>query len=117
MNVLRKTMQTISSPGTPAAFQTRIYLQSDHRIFWKNTIFDCKSKKERSPYGLLTASCQSSKKKLKILYEHQIVRAIGINPKYWKFDEYNFQRMDEDDPVYRLLCSFDDVDFDRYFKY
>lgn len=67
MNVLRKTMQTISSPGTPAAFQTRIYLQSDHRIFWKNTIFDCKSKKERSPYGLLTASCQSSKKKLKIL--------------------------------------------------
>ena len=57
------------------------------------------------------------KKKLKILYEHQIVRSIGINPKFWKFDEYNFQRMDEEDPVYRLLCSFDDVDFDRYFKY
>ncbi len=57
------------------------------------------------------------KKKLKILYDHQIVRCIGINPKFWKFDEYNFQRMDEDDPVYRLLCSFDDVDFDRYFKY
>lgn len=57
------------------------------------------------------------KKKLKILYDHKIVRAIGINPKFWKFDEYNFQRMDEDDPVYRLLCSFDDVDFDRYFKY
>ena len=57
------------------------------------------------------------KKKLKILYDHQIVRAIGINPKFWKFDEYNFQRMDENDPVYRLLCSFDDVDFDRYFEY
>ncbi len=57
------------------------------------------------------------KKKLKILYEHNIVRSIGINPKFWKFDEYNFQRMNEDDPVYRLLCSFDDVDFDRYFRY
>ena len=57
------------------------------------------------------------KKKLKILYEHNIVRVIGINPKLWKFDEYNFQRMDEDDEVYMLLCSFDDVDFDRYFEY
>ena len=57
------------------------------------------------------------KKKLKILYEHNIVRVIGINPKLWKFDEYSFQRMDEDDPVYQLLCSFDDVDFDRYFQY
>lgn len=57
------------------------------------------------------------KKKLKILQDHNIVRVIGINPKFWKFDEYNFQRMDEDDPVYRLLCSFDDVDFDRYFQY
>ena len=56
-------------------------------------------------------------KTLKFLYDHQIVRAIGINPKFWKFDEYNFQRMDENDPVYRLLCSFDDVDFDRYFEY
>ena len=33
------------------------------------------------------------------------------------FDEYNFQRMDEDDEVYMLLCCFDDVDFDRYFSY
>ena len=57
------------------------------------------------------------KKKLKILYDHNIVRAIGINPKLWKFDEYSFQRMDEDDPVYQLLCAFDNVDFDRYFQY
>ena len=57
------------------------------------------------------------KKKLKILLEHNVVRAIGINPKLWKFDEYNFQRMDEEDEVYMLLCSFDDVDFDRYFEY
>ena len=57
------------------------------------------------------------KKKLNILKDAEIVRVKGINPKYWKFDEYNFQRMDEDDEVYKLLCSFDDVDFDKYFSY
>ena len=57
------------------------------------------------------------KKKLKILLDHNIVRVIGINPKLWKFDEYNFQIMPEDDSVYMLLCSFDDVDFDRFFEY
>lgn len=57
------------------------------------------------------------KKKLIILKEAGIVRVIGINPKYWKFDNYNFQRMDDDDYVFRLLCSFDDVDFDRFFQY
>ncbi len=57
------------------------------------------------------------KKKLKILLEKEIIRVYGINPKLWKFDEYKFQKMDEDDEVYRLLCNFDDVDFDRYFSY
>ena len=57
------------------------------------------------------------KKKLKILSEHEIVRCSGINPKDWKFDEYNYQRLDEEDEIYQLLCSFDDVDFDRYFVY
>ncbi len=57
------------------------------------------------------------KKKLAILKDKGIVRVIGMNPKYWKFDEYSFQRMDEDDEVYLLLCSFDDVDFDKYFSY
>lgn len=57
------------------------------------------------------------KKKLNILKEKDIVRVKGINPKYWKFNEYNFQRMDEDDETYMLLCSFDDVDFDKYFSY
>ncbi|MCM1338212.1 MAG: hypothetical protein NC191_00900 [Muribaculaceae bacterium] len=57
------------------------------------------------------------KKKLTILKEKDIVKVKGINPKYWKFNEYNFQRMDEDDEIYRLLCSFDDVDFDKYFSY
>ena len=57
------------------------------------------------------------KKKLAILKDKGIVRVRGINPKYWLFDEYNFQRMDEDDEVFTLLCSFDDVDFDRYFDY
>ena len=57
------------------------------------------------------------KKKLKILLDKEIIRVYGINPKLWKFDEYKFQKMDEDDDVYRLLCNFDDVDFDRYFSY
>ena len=57
------------------------------------------------------------KKKLNILKEKNIVTVKGINPKYWKFNEYNFQRMDEDDVIFRLLCSFDDVDFDKYFSY
>lgn len=57
------------------------------------------------------------KKKLNILKDAGIVRVKGINPKFWKFDEYNFQRMDEHDDIFKLLCSFDDVDFDRYFTY
>ena len=57
------------------------------------------------------------KKKLKILFDKDIIRVFGINPKLWKFDEYQFQKMNEDDEVYRLLCNFDDVDFDRYFSY
>ena len=57
------------------------------------------------------------KKKLAILKDKNIVRVKGNNPKFWLFDEYNFQRMDEDDEIFRLLCSFDDVDFDKYFSY
>ena len=57
------------------------------------------------------------KKKLNILKDAEVVRVKGINPKYWKFDEYNFQRMDEQDEIFRLLCSFDDVDFDKFFQY
>lgn len=57
------------------------------------------------------------KKKLQILKDEGIVHVKGINPKYWKFDNYNFQRMDEDSDVFKLLCSFDDVDFDRFFQY
>lgn len=57
------------------------------------------------------------KKKLNILKEKEIVTVKGINPKYWLFNEYNFQRMDEDDDVFKLLCSFDDVDFDKFFQY
>lgn len=57
------------------------------------------------------------KKKLLILKDKNLVRVKGNKPKFWLFDEYNFQRMDEDDEVYMLLCCFDDVDFDRYFAY
>ncbi len=60
---------------------------------------------------------ETVKKKLNILKEYDVVRVRGINPKYWKFDEYNFQRLDDSDDLFRLLCSFDDVDFDKYFDY
>lgn len=66
---------------------------------------------------LVGFSVETVKKKLTILKESEVVRVKGINPKYWLFDEYNFQRMDEDDEIFRLLCSFDDVDFDRFFQY
>src|SRR5574344_66465 len=80
----------------------------------------CSSKNGISAVELsksLKISIEIVKKKLRILQEKQIVRSIGINPKYWKFDEYNFQRLDEEDPIYVLFCSFDDVDFSRYFEY
>lgn len=66
---------------------------------------------------MLGIPAETVKKKLAILKENKIVRSVGLNPKYWKFDNYNFQRMDENDDLFRLLCSFDDVDFDRYFCY
>ena len=66
---------------------------------------------------LVEIPVETVKKKLIILKDKSIVRVKGMNPKYWLFDEYNFHRMDEDDEVFRLLCSFDDVDFDRYFQY
>lgn len=66
---------------------------------------------------LLDIPSEIVKKKLKILQEKRIVISRGVKPKMWKFDEYNFQRLEEDDEVYMLLCSFDDVDFDRYFQY
>lgn len=65
----------------------------------------------------LSIPLDTVKKKLKILQSKGIVQVKGINPKIWKFNEYNFQRMPEDDEVYTLLCSFDDVDFDKYFSY
>ena len=57
------------------------------------------------------------KKKLKILFDKKIVSVKGVNPKYWKFDEYIFQKMDENDPVFKLLSNFEDVDFTQYFEY
>lgn len=66
---------------------------------------------------LVSLPSETVKKKLGILKEKNILRVKGMNPKYWLFDEYNFQRMDEEDEVFKLLCSFDDVDFDRFFQY
>ena len=66
---------------------------------------------------LVELSVETVKKKLVLLKKAEIVQVRGINPKYWKFNEYNFQRMDEDSDIFQLLCSFDDVDFARYFQY
>ena len=66
---------------------------------------------------LVELPLETVKRKLNILKEKSIVRVKGNNPKFWLFDEYNFQRMDEDDEIFLLLCSFDDVDFDRFFSY
>jgi len=66
---------------------------------------------------LVQLPVETVKKKLSILKEKELVKVKGINPKYWKFNEYNFQRMDENDETFLLLCSFDDVDFDKYFSY
>ena len=57
------------------------------------------------------------KKKLQILKDKNVARVKGINPKCWLFDEYNFQRLDDDDEIFHLLCNFEDVDFDKYFTY
>ena len=54
---------------------------------------------------------------MQILKDKNIVRVRGINPKYWLFDEYNFQRLDDDDEIFHLLCNFEDVDFDKYFNW
>ncbi|MBR1425751.1 helix-turn-helix transcriptional regulator [bacterium] len=66
---------------------------------------------------LVNIPLETVKKKLTILKDKGLARVKGINPKYWTFDQYNFQRLPEDDETFLLLCSFDDVDFDKYFSY
>ena len=66
---------------------------------------------------LVNLPVEEVKKKLNILKDKNIVRVKGMNPKFWKFDEYNFQRLDDDDEIFHLLCNFEDVDFDKYFTY
>ncbi len=66
---------------------------------------------------LVNLPLETVKKKLQILRDKNIVRVKGINPKYWLFDEYNFQRLDDDDEIFHLLCNFEDVDFDKYFSW
>lgn len=85
----------------------------------------CTPEKCTSEYGItaielarkLSLPTETVKKKLKILFEKKIIRVTGINPKYWKFDDYQFQKMDENDEVYQLLCDFENVDFTKYFEY
>ena len=85
----------------------------------------CTPEKCSSDYGItaielarrLSLPTETVKKKLKILFDKKIIRVTGINPKYWKFDDFQFQKMDENDEVYKLLSDFEDVDFDKYFEY
>ena len=85
----------------------------------------CTPEKCSSEFGItaielarkLNMPTETVKKKLKILYEKKIIRVTGVNPKYWKFDDYQFQKMDENDEVYKLLCNFDNVNFSKYFEY
>ena len=66
---------------------------------------------------LVNLPLDTVKKKLQILKEKNIARVKGINPKCWLFDEYNFQRLDDNDDIFHLLCNFEDVNFDKYFSY
>lgn len=66
---------------------------------------------------LVNLPVDTVKKKLQILKDKNIVRVKGIKPKFWKFDEYNFHRLDDNDDIFHLLCNFEDVDFDKYFTY
>ena len=60
---------------------------------------------------------ETVRKKLAILKDIGIVRVRGNNPKCWLFDEYQYQRLDEDNEIYKLFTDLDDVDFDKYFDY
>ena len=48
---------------------------------------------------------ETVKKKLKILYAHEIIRCSGMNPKYWRFDEYNYQRLQKEADRAELISS------------
>ena len=66
---------------------------------------------------LVNLPVETVKKKLQILKDKNIVRVKGNNPKFWLFDEYNYQRLDDDDEIFHLLCNFEDVDFGKYFSF
>lgn len=105
MNVLEHEDKELKKIGLELMFLTREKYSNDEGITYVELA------------KLVNLPTETVKKKLSILKDKGIVRVRGINPKYWLFNEYNFQRMDEDDEVFMLLCSFDDVDFDRYFDY
>lgn len=62
------------------------------------------------------AKIDKVKKSLSTLQEKGVVKSIGANPKFWLFDEFNFQRLGDDDPIHGLLWN-GEVDFDNYFEY
>lgn len=66
---------------------------------------------------LVNLPVDTVKKKLNILKDKNIARVKGINPKCWMFDDYNYQRLDDNDEIFHLLCNFEDVDFGKYFTF
>jgi len=56
------------------------------------------------------------KKNLNVLLDKGVVKSIGANPKFWLFDEFNFQKLNSDDSIHSLMWS-GDVDFDCFFEY
>lgn len=55
------------------------------------------------------------KKKLNILLNAGLVTSIGIKPKRWQFNEYNFSRMSVNDPIYLLIARYDDYDYEKFY--
>lgn len=55
------------------------------------------------------------KKKLKILLDAEIVRVMGMRPKRWQFDEYKFESMHHDEPLFQLISRYDDDDFHKFY--
>lgn len=43
------------------------------------------------------------KKKLRLLKDEGLIRAISVSPKRYRFDRYTFKHLDEDSPLYELL--------------
>lgn len=60
-------------------------------------------------------STDEVKKKLKILSEAGLVRAVGMKPKRWQFDEYTYEQMDTESTLFCLISRYDDEDYETFY--